>query len=458
MRGPVSVTVAATSVLLASQVQPPAVLMTVQQADRWRATPTASASVSADGRYVAVMSYARLVPADTDERADIYVLDRLSGRISLESLTADGRPLVGDSGHPRLSADGRYLVFQTVFATDVGSPVVTDVVFRDRERDTATRVTGDPPEGVTQWTGDPSISEDGQLVVFRSTGSSLVPGEDANGSRDDVYEFVPATRAMRRVSVDSRGVQSPIGSSFAPAVSGDGRWVVFTSTADLDGTASVEEGEGRRVQAPLKPQIYVRDRQLGTTRRVSAGSSGPLDGASYDSAISRDGRFIAFVSEATNLTRGDRNRSPDVFVKDMHDGSITLVSRAARGATGNGPSTSPAISADGRIIAFQSEASDLICARRCDAPLEDVNLLADIFRFDRVAERMDWISALPSGAWAEESEAPQLDATGEVVVFTSRHPIDAGDVRNDFDLFVRAPGATTLTRRDDSSRVHRPPR
>jgi len=136
----------------------------------------------------------------------------------------------------------------------------------------------------------------------------------------------------------------------------------------------------------------------------------------------------------------------------MVDGSIALVSRAAKGGTANGASGSPAISADGRFIAFQSDASDMICVRRCEPPLEDVNLLADVFRFDRATGHTDWISALPSGGWAEESEAPQLDASGEVVVFTSRHPIDEHDTRHDFDLFVRAPAASTLTMRDDVPR------
>jgi Tol biopolymer transport system component len=449
MSGAASMTVATAGLLLVAQVQPPAVLMTVQQSDRWRSTITSSASVSADGRYVAVMSYARLVPADTDDRADIYVLDRLSGRITLESLTADGRPLNGDSDHPRLSADGRFLVFHTVFATDAGSPTVTDVVYRDRERDLSMCVTIGFEKDGALWTGDPAISDDGQLVVFRSTATDLVPGRDENGTRDDIYEFVPATRAIRRISVDSRGIQSPDGASFAPSVSGDGRWVAFTSSADLDATPGSEQSEGRRGQTTQKPQVYVRDRQLGTTRRVSVGSAGAPDGSSFQPAISRDGRFIAFVSDATNLTRGDRNRSSDVFVRDTHDGRTTLVSRAAHGGTGNGPSTNPAISADGRFIAFQSEASDLLCARRCAPPLDDVNLLADVFRFDRVTEHMDWISALPTGGWVEESEAPQLDASGEVVVFTSRHPIDDRDVSNDFDLFVRAPAASTLTMRDE---------
>ena len=299
LRASASVGITAMGLLLGTQVQAPAVLMTLEQGDRWRSSVSASASVSADGRYVAVMSYARLVPADTNDRADIYVLDRLSGRTALESLKADGRPLNGDSGHPRLSANGRYLVFHTVLGTNAGSPSMADVVYRDRDRDVSTRIRGDTEGSSAEWTGDPAISDDGQLVVFRSTVTDLVAGRDENGSRDDVYEWVPATRALRRISVDSRGIQSAIGSSFAPSVSGDGRWVAFTSTADLDGIAGGEPSQGRRSQTAPTAQVFVRDRELGTTRRVSVGGAGPLDGASFDAAISRDGRFIALTSDAT---------------------------------------------------------------------------------------------------------------------------------------------------------------
>lgn len=101
------------------------------------------------------------------------------------------------------------------------------------------------------------------------------------------------------------------------------------------------------------------------------------------------------------------------------------------------------MSADGRFIGFQSIASDLICARRCPAEADDINLLPDVFLYDRASNQMTWISATAAGGWAEESGAPQMDATGAVVTFSSRHPIDAADRGNDFDLFVRAPASAS---------------
>jgi Tol biopolymer transport system component len=422
--------------LLRLPVRTPDTLITVPQADPWRSTSTpASVSVSADGRFVALTSYARLVAADTDRRADIYVLDRLSGRVTLESVAVDDRPIEGDCDHPRLSGDGRFLAFQAAITNGEGLPD-TDVVVRDRVRDTATRVSRDAGRGGPRWSGDPEISEDGRVVVFRSAGTDLVPGRDENGSWQDVYAFDPVTRAVRRVSVDSRGAQHADGAGYAPAVSGNGRYVAFTSTADLEGSADRREPRAGSSATQGPPQVYVRDMELGITTRASSDAHGkPLDGGSFAPSISRDGRYVAFGSTTTKLAEGDRNRSADVFVRDLHSRTTVVVSRSANGGTANGQSRNPAISGDGRFVAFQSEASDLVCFR-CPPALLDVNLLSDVFLFDRTAGLMTWVSAVAAGGWPEESGAPQLDADGSVVAFTSRHPIDQQDTRNDFDLFV----------------------
>jgi Tol biopolymer transport system component len=422
--------------LLRLPVRTPDTLITVPQADPWRSTSTpASVSVSADGRFVALTSYARLVAADTDRRADIYVLDRLSGRVTLESVAVDDRPIEGDCDHPRLSGDGRFLAFQAAITNGEGLPD-TDVVVRDRVRDTATRVSRDAGRGGPRWSGDPEISEDGRVVVFRSAGTDLVPGRDENGSWQDVYAFDPVTRAVRRVSVDSRGAQHADGAGYAPAVSGNGRYVAFTSTADLEGSADRREPRAGSSATQGPPQVYVRDMELGITTRASSDAHGkPLDGGSFAPSISRDGRYVAFGSTTTKLAEGDRNRSADVFLRDLHSRTTVVVSRSANGGTANGQSRNPAISGDGRFVAFQSEASDLVCFR-CPPALLDVNLLSDVFLFDRTAGLMTWVSAVAAGGWPEESGAPQLDADGSVVAFTSRHPIDQQDTRNDFDLFV----------------------
>jgi Tol biopolymer transport system component len=408
---------------------PSAILLTVPQQDAWRSGWSATpAGLSADGRWIAFDSYARLAPADTNSHRDVYVLDRITGRVTLESLTTEGQVLTADSGYPRLSGDGRYLVFETAIAGPDGAPIGVEIVLRDREQNT-TRHISRGASGPISAHGNraPAISADGRIVVFASGATDLVAGRDENGTEEDVYQFEVATGLVRRISVDSHGAQRPGGASFAPSVSADGRYVAFTSKAALD-------GENARPIA----SIFVRDTQLGTTERVSVCARGiPPDGPSSDPAISRDGRYVAFVSEATNLVPGDRNRSPDIFLRDLRMRSTALISRSASGGPGNGPSGNPVVSADGRFVAFQSQASDLVCARRCARAVEDVNLLSDVFLFDRVMGLMTWVSAGPAGGWAEESTAPQVDAGGAVVAFTSRHPIDERDVSNDFDLFVR---------------------
>ena len=401
----------------------------------------APAGLNADGRWVAFDSYARLAPADTNNHRDIYVLDRTTGRVTLESLTPEGQVLSGDSAYPRLSGDGRYLVFETALSVGDGTVMGTEIVLRDRVQNTARRVSRGTSEGSVQESSRaPAISEDGRVVAFASGATDLVAGRDENGTKEDVYLFEVTTGLVRRISVDSQGVQRPDGASFAPSVSADGRYVAFTSTATLDG------GEARSSSGRPVASVYVRDLQLGVTERVSVCPDGMLpDGGSSDPAISRDGRYVAFASEATNLVPGDRNRSADVFLRDLRTHSSVLISRSANGGAANGRSGNPAVSADGRFVAFQSQASDLICARRCPAAVEDINLLSDVFLFDRGNGVMIRISAGPDG-WAEESAAPQVNAAGDVIAFTSRHPIDAQDDRNDFDLFIRVRALSALTR------------
>jgi Tol biopolymer transport system component len=184
--------------------------------------------------------------------------------------------------------------------------------------------------------------------------------------------------------------------------------------------------------------VFVRDTVLGRTTRIAPRGVAP-DGSSSGATISRDGRFVAFASLATNLVPQDRNRSRDVFLFDRTEGVITLVSRGVGRRPANGASSAPSISADGAVVAFQSTASDLVCAPPCSGSNEDVNLLSDVFVFERRSGMIARVSGDPAGGWMEESVAPVVDASGTVVAFSSRHPIDATDAAHDFDLFVRVP-------------------
>jgi Tol biopolymer transport system component len=303
-------------------------------------------------------------------------------------------------------------------------------VLRDRTANTTRRISVGAGGGLSDgWSGHPVVNARGTTVVFASSATNLVRQPDVNDAQPDIYRFDVASSTIERVSVDSQGVQRE-GGSMMPAVSGDGRYIAFSSIADLAGRRSGASGTKSR-----HPLVYLRD--TGTGQTTVVGGAQPPNDASSMPSISADGRSVAFVSMATNLGLRDRNKSSDVFLYDVPTGAITLVSRGAGGGTANGSSVSPAISADGRFVAFQSDASDLACARNCRPGLEDINLLPDVFVFDRTTGEITCISLDREGTWLEESGAPAIDATGAVVAFPSRHPISPNDLLNDFDLFVR---------------------
>jgi Tol biopolymer transport system component len=420
-------------VLCLSASQPGSFITAPQRDSMLAGAISASADVSADGRYVAFESYAALVPADTNDRRDIYVLDLETRRVTLESALPDS-PV--DITHPRLSGDGRFLVFETAIASP-GS-FRSAIVRCDRWTATSKVVTtgpgGVPANGSSR---DPDISDDGQVVVFASSATNLVAGTDANGSQEDVYLFDVRSGTVGRVSVDASGNQSPAGASLSPRVSGDGLMVAFASSAPLTVAAAGS------ASAPARPtrQVYVRDLVNRTTTRVSGdGQSASADGDNWGPAISRDGRFVAFVSDATSPGSGPRHRPPDVFLRDRRTGTLTVVSRGMDGEGASGTSGVPAISGDGRFVAFQSDASNLVCGKRCPPGDEDINLVTDVFVFDRERATTLRVSEDESSGWMEASRGPALDSSGRVLAFSSRHPTDPLDRGDDYDLFVRVAG------------------
>ena len=358
--------------------------------------------------------------------------------LTLESVVNNAT--VGDgTRHPRLSGDGRYLVFTSCAPNLADQPIAVvapQVLLRDRRAGTTTLVSrtlaGTPAKGVS---GHPDISDDGGTIVFHSAATDLVDVEDRNGPESDVYAFDVRSHSIARVSVDANGAQPTAGSSFAPIVSGDGRYVVFVSSAPLDGVFN-RRRSGREAESVR--HVYLRTLNSGFVRRISrAPAADDADGPSFHPAVSGDGRLVAFVSEATNLVPRDRNRVADVYLHDVHTGQTTLVSRSARGGSATGPSRHPALSADGRFVAFVSDAGDLACSGRCPNRLLDLNLVADVYVFDTLTHAVARVSgARARSPWWEASTGPSLDAAGRVIAFSSRHPIDPSDVKHDFDLFV----------------------
>ena len=418
-------------------------LQVVPQHDPNSTPHLAPIGISADGRFLTFASYAPLLRGDTNGRSDIYVFDMSTRQLTMESALADGSPSNGDSFGPDISDDGRFLVFHSSgrLIPRSGQDPTQQIVLRDRQLDITTVLsTNEAGERGNDDSSGAAISGDGRVVAFESHATNLVPGADGNGAASDVYAVTIATRAIVRVSTTSTGRQHATGASFGPSISADGQLIAFTSSAWLD--EEHHRSARRTVKSqPLQPNgelrnVFVRDLARGTTRRISRTNRGDPNGPSYLPAISQDGRWIAFVSNATDLVTGDENELSDVFLHDLHTSKTSLVSRSASGEPANGASSRPAISANGQYVAFESDASNLVCSRRCSARDLDINLLFDVFVFDHSSGVITRLSKDPESGWMEPSRSPAIDGRGNVIAFSSRRPTDDRDRRDDFDLFV----------------------
>jgi pimeloyl-ACP methyl ester carboxylesterase/archaellum component FlaF (FlaF/FlaG flagellin family) len=358
-------------------------------------------SISGDGRYVAFMSFAsNLVPGDTNSIGDVFVHDRDTdadgifdepGAVSTARVNVDsaGNQAYGSSDWAIVSGDGRYVAFYSYDSNLVPGDTneVADVFVHDRLTGIPQRVSVD--SAGNQGNGEsykPAISADGRFVAFTSAASNLVPGDtnatadifvrDRDTDADGVFDE-PGAVSTARVSIDSAENQGNAGSD-VPAISADGRHVAFTSAA-----SNLAPGDSNNTL-----DIFVRDRQAGTTERVSVDNSGD-QGSDYSgvAAMSADGRYVVFTSHATNLVPGDTNGSDDIFVRDRDtdaDGifdepgaaSTTRVSVDSAGNQGNSWSSyPPSISANGRYAAFTSGATNLVPG--------DTNGVYDVFVHDR---------------------------------------------------------------------------
>lgn len=201
----------------------------------------------------------------------------------------------------------------------------------------------------------PDISGDGRFVAFDSDATTLVAG-DTNGHQD-VFVYDRRAKRLERVSLDAAGRQMREHSS-NPAISDDGRFVVFALSRVIFGEDNDAESQ------PVTATIWVRDRLRKTTHLASMAIGGDLpNGDCYRPTISGDGHTVAFLSDATNLVEADRNDATDVFVFDLDTSTTTVASRSSRGVLGNdssGEMGAPSLSRDGRYVAFESDASNLV--------------------------------------------------------------------------------------------------
>jgi len=370
--------------------------------------PSFGAPISADGRFVAFESRAtNLVPNDTNARSDVFLRDRETNTVRRVSVASDGTEGNSNSMSPSISDDGRFVAFDSYASNLVPNDANSnwDVFVHDRETGMVERVSvaSDGTEG-DNGSGEASISPDGQFVAFGSDASNLVPND--TNAQADIFVHDCQTDTVERVSVASDGTQGN-NTSWRPSVGACGLWVAFESSA-----SNLVPNDTNNAQ-----DIFVYDRQNKTVERVSVASDGTQGNSdSFSPSISADGRWVAFHSQASNLIPNDTNGTVcDTFVYDRQTDTIECVSVSSDGTQGNYESAWPAISADGRFVAFRSEAENLV--------LDDTNRQMDVFVYDRHTETVVRVSVAADGTQGNNhSYDPSISADGRWVAFSRRRP------------------------------------
>jgi Tol biopolymer transport system component len=322
---------------------------------------TTAVDVCDDATKVAFATYADgLDPNDVNGFSDVLLRDLAAGTTKLVSVQTNGNPGNDASSNPRISADGRFVAFDsraTNFAVGGDANGVQDVFLRDLVAGTTMRVSvGNDGSEADGYSTLMAISADGQRILFLSDADNLVAG-DTNHTGDAFVKDL-ATGSVVRASVDSNGGELSWGAGYSGSViSGDGTLVAFES-----------------FQPDLAPNddngvtdTFLRDLVAGTTSIVSLDSNGSVSAAEWKgsspAAISSDGRFVLLGSDAYTLAGGQVNRNDgydDVYVRDRALAMTTRQSDNPQGVAGNAMSFVGSMSPDGLHVAFTSNATDLI--------------------------------------------------------------------------------------------------
>lgn len=392
------------------------------------------ASLSASGRYVAFASTASdLVSGDTNGLQDIFVFDRNSDSTERVSRSTTNSNPNGTSDSPQLSGDGDLVVFAstaTNLVSDAGN-AFKQVYLRDRDTNTTTRLSQSVAGVVGNATSNnPDISADGRFVVFSSSASNLVNG-DVNGAAD-IFLLDRDQNTLQLISHNNNG-EAGEGASTDPVISADGRFIAYVSAASnlISGDINAEA------------DVFVYDRLNDLTEMISVNSSevqGNHDAQSP--SISGDGRFVAFHSDSDNLASStDNNGVADIFVRDRQNGTTSRVSLTHTNSQANDKSRYPEISADGRYVTFESSATDLVS--------NDTNSNADIFVRDLDDNTTTMLSVVTSSGiqGLESSKTASISYNGRFVSFDSASSnFASGDSDTYDDIFVSENGDVSNTR------------
>jgi Tol biopolymer transport system component len=332
------------------------------------------------------------------------------------------------TGNPALGGNWRLEVTTERMITTLAFPMTTQVAYSGVLN--VSRVSVDQ-EGNQANNNSfmPVISASGRYVAFQSQASNLVAGDTNNVS--DIFVYDRETRVTNRVSLGPGGIEGNNAVNGKPSISADGRYVAFDSFA-----SNLVTGDTNNFR-----DIFVYDTQTNTTRRVSVNSQGNQgNSSSFSSAISADGRYVAFESYASNLVTGDTNNVNDIFVYDTQANTTSRVSVNSQGNQGNSSSFSPAISADGRYVAFDSLANNLVA--------DDTNNTRDIFVYDTQTNTTRRVSVDSQGNQGNNvSFSPSISADGRYVTFnSSASNLVADDTNNTSDIFLYDTQTNTTSR------------
>lgn len=389
-------------------------------------------SMSANGRYVAFTSIASdLVTGDVPGTLDVFLLDRQTGRIRRAPMPAGNVARTQPSlSEPSISANGRWVAFSYREPpppnTTVSLPTRLNIVLWNVRDDASvfvvTRVRGLP---VLVPGRQPSLSGNGRYVAFTTTKD--MPGDEAEGD-DDVVRWDRETEQLVLVSGGFSGEQIS-GVADSPSISADGNLVAFASDGG-DSVVDADTGPGF--------QVYVRDIEAAQTRQVSGTPDGrPPRGEATEPAISGNGRYVAFASAASNLTG---EGAGGVFRRDLQSSTTQMVSVTPLDQASIGASLQPAISEDGNFVAWTSRATDLVpeTAGRI-APVAVARFPSEVYLRDMTLGETVLVSvSLDNAGGGGQSFQPAVGGSGRFVAFASDSPqLVSSDDNKTYDVFLR---------------------
>ncbi|MEO0834643.1 MAG: hypothetical protein AAFY16_01380 [Cyanobacteria bacterium J06642_3] len=370
-----------------------------------------SNSISDDGRFVTFESNAtNLVAGDTNGQTDTFIYDSSNQTVELISLAPDGSLANGSSNSGSISGDGDYIAFAS-FADNLvpnDNNEQRDIFLYDRVNETTELISiasdGTQANGLSLFS---TTNANGRYVVFESNADNLV-ANDTNGTKD-IFVRDRVNQTTSRIKVGLNGAQANSDLNLG-SISDDGRYISFWSDA-----SNLVAGDSNGFS-----DVFVYDRVNQTTELVNSINGADANGASTSGFISGDGSYVVYESDASNLVSNDTNGFSDVFVYNRDNQTTELVSVASEGTLGNGDSRSASISDDGQMVAFLSEANNLVAA--------DTNAESNVF----VHDLADQTTKLLDG-----DSFPTLSGDGQSLIFNSSFSTLVSDDTNDTgDVFL----------------------